>query len=54
MHEGKSGHKVEERERVEEVRFKNGVVYKGEWSGNVRHGYGVQIWPDGAKYEGMW
>ena len=20
----------------------------------MRHGYGVQVWPDGAKYEGMW
>lgn len=20
----------------------------------VRHGFGVQIWPDGAKYRGMW
>ena len=37
---------------MEEVKFKNGVVYKGEWKGNVRHGYGVQTWPDGAKYEG--
>ena len=22
--------------------------------GKTRHGYGVQIWPDGAKYEGNW
>ena len=20
----------------------------------MRHGYGVQMWPDGAKYEGYW
>jgi hypothetical protein len=30
------------------------VIYTGEWKGNVRHGHGVQIWPDGAKYEGSW
>ena len=22
--------------------------------GNVRWGFGVQVWPDGAKYEGLW
>jgi hypothetical protein len=21
---------------------------------SVKHGYGIQLWPDGAKYEGMW
>ena len=30
--------------------FENGARYKGQWKGNVRHGHGVQIWPDGAKY----
>ena len=30
------------------------MIYTGEWKGNVRHGHGVQIWPDGAKYEGSW
>ena len=47
-----SNHKeAESRAQVEEeVKFKNGVVYKGEWKGNVRHGYGAQVWPDGAKY----
>ena len=41
-------------EKREPVKFKNGVIYHGEWLGNVRCGYGVQVWPDGAKYEGMW
>ena len=22
--------------------------------GNLRNGFGVQTWPDGAKYEGEW
>ena len=30
------------------------MIYHGEWKGNVRWGYGVQVWPDGAKYEGNW
>ena len=42
---------VEERD---EYYFKNGAIYKGQWRGNVRHGFGVQTWPDGAKYEGYW
>jgi hypothetical protein len=32
--------------------FKSGAVYEGEWKGSVRDGWGTQIWPDGAKYEG--
>ena len=30
----------------------NGVSYEGEWKGDVKEGFGIQIWPDGAKYEG--
>jgi len=41
-------------EERDEVVFKNGAVYKGLWLGNVKHGYGVQVWPDGARYEGQW
>ena len=33
--------------------FKSGAIYTGEWIGNSRDGYGVQQWPDGAKYEGL-
>ena len=40
-------------DRPEHV-FESGAVYKGEWLGNVRDGYGVQEWPDNARYEGMW
>lgn len=36
------------------VRFNNGIVYEGSWLGEYREGFGVQIWPDGARYEGQW
>lgn len=41
-------------ERRVPIKFKNGVIYSGEWKGDFRHGYGIQVWPDGAKYEGQW
>ena len=35
--------------------FPTGAIYKGQWRGIAnRHGYGVQVWPDGATYVGMW
>lgn len=37
--------------------YQNGATYEGSWlvgEEEVRHGYGVQIWPDGARYEGQW
>lgn len=30
------------------------MIYQGQWKGDVRWGYGVQVWPDGARYEGNW
>ena len=39
---------------VEELAFENGAVYKGYLSNEMRHGPGVQVWPDNAKYEGEW
>jgi hypothetical protein len=32
------------------------TIYYGEWdiNKNVKHGRGIQIWPDGAKYIGYW
>ena len=41
------------REKRPPFTFKSGAIYDGEWKGHVRDGYGVQIWPDGAKYEGF-
>ena len=33
----------------------NRAIYKGQWSKEgMRHGRGIQIWPDGSKYEGYW
>lgn len=37
-------------EERDEFVFENGAKYKGQWKNSVRHGLGVQIWPDGAKY----
>lgn len=39
---------------VEELAFENGAVYKGYLLNEMRHGPGVQVWPDNAKYEGEW
>jgi hypothetical protein len=47
--EEKGSTKVEIRETVA---FKNGATYTGQWLGSRKHGHGIQIWPDGAKYEG--
>ena len=46
--------KVEIRNPQENIIEK--FIYYGEWDikNNVRHGRGIQIWPDGAKYEGYW
>lgn len=34
------------------VAFPSGIIYEGQWSGQLKHGYGIQKWPDGAHYEG--
>ena len=33
--------------------FKTGATYSGQWIGGFRDGFGVQVWPDGARYEGI-
>lgn len=39
----------------EELVNSDGTVYKGQVKNDsIRHGYGVQVWPDGGKYEGYW
>ena len=38
---------------VENLRIQN-AVYTGEVFNGKRHGKGVQVWDDGAKYEGNW
>ena len=34
--------------------FVNGSTYKGEWRGDKKDGFGIQINPDNTKYEGEW
>ncbi|EGR32540.1 hypothetical protein IMG5_078660, partial [Ichthyophthirius multifiliis] len=48
------GQNFEKREKRPAYTFKSQAVYDGEWKGNMRDGYGVQKWIDGAKYEGEW
>ena len=36
--------------RNHSVLFPSGISYEGEWLGKLKHGYGVQTWPDGARY----
>ena len=36
------------------ILLKNGATYTGQWLGEVREGFGFQVWPDGSKYEGFW
>ena len=42
------------KEERDPFRFKNGAVYTGQWVGELREGFGVQVWPDGAQYKGSW
>jgi len=44
---------IPEREDRPPYRFKSGAVYVGQWKGGFRDGYGIQTWPDGARYEGQ-
>lgn len=30
----------------------DGAKYIGDWKEDRQHGYGVETWPDNAKYEG--
>ena len=39
---------------ISEYVYPNGSIYRGQMKGENRHGYGIQLWPDGAKYEGHW
>ncbi len=32
------------------VKIDNGTTYEGQWRGEVKEGYGVQVWEDGAVY----
>ena len=37
--------------------LEQGILYEGEWlegEEDTRMGRGVQLWPDGSRYEGFW
>ena len=40
------------------VQVSDGIFYEGEWIKDarepIRMGRGVQLWPDGSRYEGFW
>jgi len=42
------------REKRPAFTFRTGAVYEGEWLKGHRDGFGVQIWPDGGRYEGKY
>ncbi len=44
--------KEQKREKRPPYTFQSGAIYEGEWYGGNRDGFGTQIWPDGARYEG--
>lgn len=35
-------------------RFTSGATYTGQWEGRHRHGFGLQVWPDGVRFHGHW
>ncbi|CDW80566.1 UNKNOWN [Stylonychia lemnae] len=43
-----------ERKYLEYTYKCSGALYKGEWKGGFRDGYGIIRWPDGAQYDGEW
>jgi hypothetical protein len=40
------------KEKKSPTRINDKSQYEGEWTGDVREGYGVQIWDDGSRFEG--
>ncbi|EAS04950.1 IQ calmodulin-binding motif protein (macronuclear) [Tetrahymena thermophila SB210] len=34
--------------------IQSGAIYKGQWNNGLRHGRGIQFWPDGSVYQGDW
>ena len=45
-----------EREMRQIVTLDNNSIYQGEWNKktNQKDGRGIQIWPDGSRYDGFW
>lgn len=38
--------------KTNRVRFDGAVEYEGEFKNELKHGYGVQTWENGNRYEG--
>ena len=37
------------------IEVEDGAIYQGQWNAQgMRHGHGIQVWPDGMEYEGYW
>lgn len=49
-----SSSKATKRVKIDKFAYPSGAVYKGEWLGGFRDGYGIMEWPDGANYQGSW
>lgn len=45
-----------DREMRQIVTLDNNSIYQGEWNKktNQKDGRGIQIWPDGSRYDGFW
>lgn len=51
----KMKHKAFQNQERSTLIFDNDATYTGTLkNGTIRHGYGIQKWPDGAIYEGEW
>lgn len=45
---------VEGLDPVQEKETDEGAVYKGQFKGDLKEGFGVQTWPDQSRYIGLW
>ena len=55
----KQGNYMTPGENIEEIKnmqLQDGCIFTGQVStqSNLKHGFGAQLWPDGAKYIGEW
>ena len=54
MPDASADEQVDEFGRVQKGPYtlRNGATYTGQWLEGMRDGNGVQLWPDGSRYEG--
>ena len=46
--------KEEKIEGKGELKYDNGIIFKGVFKNNKKNGKGKYIWPDGKEFEGIW